>query len=184
MNKASVLMATLLALPGVASATVTFTTEVTVAGKGVISLDRPTAWEATVGGPDFGPTLRLRPKGGAGFSVLVTAMARSSEEAMPAEELESGVRLQGQRLLPTAVQSQLEVVRVSGAQSRGFLYHLTDRKPESGPGDYREMRQGTVEVGPVLLSVTILTHTGDTETVDDALAMLATARFSAPAATR
>ena len=184
MKTALLLLLTLLALSSAVPATSTVTAEMTVSGEGVISLQRPSTWVATVGGPDFGPTLRLRPGTGGGFSVLVTAIPRRSAERTSAAELENSVRRQGEPLLATASQSQLEIVRVSGPEARGFLYHLTDRKPESGPDDYREMRQGAVEIGPVLLSVTILTHTGDEESVDQALAMLESARFTASKASR
>lgn len=184
MKTVVLLISTLLASSVVVSATSTVTAEMAVSGKGVVSLQRPSTWVATVGGPDFAPTLRFHPETGTGFSVLVTAIPRRTAEATSAAELESSVRRQGESLLPTAVQSQVEIGSISGAETRGFFYHLTDRNPGSGPGDYREMRQGAVEIGPILLSVTILTHTGDEESVRLALAMLEGARFSASKAVR
>jgi hypothetical protein len=79
----------------------------------------------------------------------------------------------------TAAQTAMEVTPVKGAQARGYLYHLTDHQAGTGAGAFRELHQGTVLVGPLTLSVTILTHTPDTAIVDAAFVALTTARYNA-----
>ena len=145
---------------------------------GSLLLDHPSEWKSSVSGPPLGRTLRLTPRGRGDFEVLVTAIV--SQVALPSDEaLARRVRHQGERRLPTAVQTTVEMKAVKGAQARGYLYHVTDRKPEKGPGDFRELHQGEVVVRPLLLSVTVLTHTGDAATVKAALEALAGARYEA-----
>lgn len=150
-------------------------TEVPVEG-GKLVLTHPADWKATIGGPAYGPTLKLGPKGPGDFQVIVTAIV-SKKELPDDEKLERLVREKGEELLPTATQTSLEIAPVKGSQARGYLYHLTDQNAEKGPGDYRELSQGAIVVPPLLLSVTILTHSGDGETVKSAMSALASARY-------
>jgi hypothetical protein len=145
---------------------------------GSLVIDHPRGWKSAVSGPSIGPTLTLTPGGGGDFEVLITALVSRTE--LPGDEaLARQVRSRGEELLPTAVQTTLEMKVVKGAQARGYLYHLTERKAEQGRGDFRELHQGVVVVRPLLLSVTVLTHTGDAATVKAALEALASARFQA-----
>lgn len=145
---------------------------------GSLILDHPTGWKSSVSGPSVGPTLRLTPGGDGDFRVLITAIVSRTEP--PGDEaLARQVRDRGEKLLPTAVQTALEMKVVKGAQARGYLYHLTDKKPEKGRGDFRELHQGAVVVRPLLLSVTVLTHSGDAATVKAALEAVAGARYQA-----
>jgi len=113
------------------------------------------------------------------FSVLVTAIPWRNGRPFSDEELKESVRQKGVDLLSTAIQTEVALVRVAGEQAKGYLYHLTDRNPERGPGDYREVHQGAVIVGPYLLSVTILARPGDSATVTSALQALSTVTYEA-----
>lgn len=152
-------------------------TEVPVEG-GSLLLDHPKDWKAVVSGPAVGPTIRLTPGGEGDFKVLITAIV--SHKSLPDDDaLAEQVRERGEGMLPTATQTELDIQAVEGAQARGYIYHLTDKNLEKGPGDFRELHQGAVVVPPLVLSVTVLTHTGDQATVDAALAALAGARYKA-----
>jgi hypothetical protein len=168
------LAAAVLALPGRVHAEPTV---VPVQG-GSLSLDRPSDWKASVSGPAFGPPLRLTPAKGDAFVIQITAMV-SRKELPNDEALSQRVRQQGESHLPTALQTKVDLLPVKGAEAQGYVYHLTDKTPENGPGTFRELRQGAIVVPPLLLSVTILTHTGDTATVKSALAALTGARYRA-----
>ena len=137
----------------------------------------PGGWQARVSGGAHGGALSFLPAESGDFRIVVQAMPRAS--GMPANdaELEASVRRSGESMLHTATQSALELVRVAGEQASGFVYHLTDRKPESGPGDFRELRGGAILVGPYFLAVEVLTHSDDTATVAEALAMLAQVHY-------
>lgn len=142
-----------------------------------IVFQHPATWKAKVSGPTFGPTLEFSPKGEGDFRVLITAIPRGNGKAMSDQELAGLVREHGEKLLPTAVQKELEIRSVKGDEASGYLYHLTDREPETGPGDYREVHQGSVVVGSFLLSVTVLTHTSEPTVVDSAFRALGSARY-------
>lgn len=63
-------------------------------------------------------------------------------------------------------------MEVRGRGAFGLLYHLTDRNPEQGPGDYREARQGMMLLPPYVASVTVLTHSEDTSSAERAFDLL------------
>lgn len=96
---------------------------------------------------------------------------------MTEDDLAADAREYGQELLETSVQDRIELARISGPESLALVYHLTDRDPESGPGDYRELHQGFALVGPALLVFSLLTHTADAASVDAGLNLIRGARF-------
>jgi hypothetical protein len=163
-----------LACPGRSSAQ---SREVAVAGRALV-VDYPKDWNVAVSGPAVGPTVRLSPGGHGDFEVLITALV--SRKALPDDAaVRRFVRESGERLLPTAIQTNLELQPVTGAEARGYIFHLTEKGREKGPGDFKELHQGTVVVGPLLLSVTVLTHSGDNDTVSAALKAVASVRYKA-----
>lgn len=153
----------------------TQSTEVPVQG-GTLILEHPTEWKGDVSGVAVARTLTLQPRTAGGFEVLITAFAGGTQLPDDAA-LARRVRQQGEDLLPTAIQETVDLIPVKGPDTGGYLYHFTDRKPETGPGDFRELHQGLVVVGPLLLVVTILTHTGDSATVKAAVDSIAGARY-------
>lgn len=160
------------------AASLTTAAELELPGHGRVALRHSVEWTCTVAGPAAGPTLACGPAHGGDFKVLITAIPRHGRDTMGEEELAQKVRQAGEALLPTAQQKEIRLTRVGGPQAVGYLYHLTDASPERGSGDYREMNQGIVVVGPVLLSVTILTHSDDSQTLDLALAAVRDAVFT------
>jgi hypothetical protein len=123
-------------------------------------------------------TVRLSPKVGESFVVLLTWMpVQPGAPASSPEGLRALVMEKGQQDLASAVQEKIEMVELKGEQGVAYLYHVTDRNPEKGPGDYREATQGAMLLGTYLGTVTILTHTGDSETVEQAKKALASARI-------
>lgn len=171
-----------LAIPSGASAGSVQSVEVGTSG--ALSFRLPPGWSSSVGGATAtAPTITARPGDGRDAVLLMTAIPRRSDESLSAPELMRLVEARGEAALSTALQEQVELVEVRGAQAVGYLYHLTDRQPESGPGDYREARQGAVLVGELVLSVTILTHSDDAKSVAEALDVLSGARH-APGAGR
>jgi len=157
------------------------TTAIPLADGGRLVFVHPSSWTGKVGGPSVGPTLKLQPQDGApNFRVMITAIPMQKDGRLSnLDELEQAVRQRGKGMLSTATQKEVTLARVDGGQAKGFVYHFTDRNAEQGPGDYRELNQGALTLGPYLLSFTILTHPGDDATVKDALRMLAGASYQA-----
>lgn len=154
-------------------------TEVPIDGGAKLLFVHPAAWQSEISGPRAAPTLHLSPGAGDSFSVLITAIPNL--KPLSSEELKETIRQEGADLLPTSAQTEVELSRVAGAEAAGYLYHMTDRQPEKGPGDYKELHQGAVVVGPFLLSVTVLSHPGDSKTVSSALEMLKNVAYKGPA---
>ncbi len=149
------------------------TTEVPLDGGQRLVFAHPAAWVHELAGPPAAPTLTLHGPRANEFRLLITSLPLTNSAMSDEKILEEKVRQAGEALLATAEQKTLELIPVRGAAAHGFVYHLTDRSPERGPNDYREMRQGVISAGPVLLSVTLLTHPGDTANVAAGLATLA-----------
>jgi hypothetical protein len=170
----SLLMCGVLAVPSLSMAQ---PKKVPVPG-GTLLLDHPKDWKLAVSGPAIGPTVQLRPGQVGDFAVMITAVA--GPKALPDDvEVARFVRERGERLLPTAIQTKLELQPVKGAEARGYVFHLTEKGREKGPGDFKELHQGMIVVAPLLLNVTVLTHPGDTATVSAALRTIAGARYLA-----
>jgi len=152
-----------------------------VGGQGVLQLAFPSAWKAQVFGPMDTPTVRWTAAAGddaADFLFGLTVMPSPGDQALSDEHLRDLVSQSGEPLLPTAEQTSLVLEPVDGETAHGYLFHLTDKKPESGPDDYREMYKGMVAVEPLVLSITLLTHSGDAATVASTRALIAGARFA------
>ena len=149
------------------------TTEVPLGGGQRLVFTHPASWTHETAGPAAAPTLTLHGPRGNEFRLLITSLPLTNSALSDEKILEEKVRQAGEALLGTAEQKTLELIPVRGATAHGFVYHLTDRSPEQTPNDYREMRQGVISAGPVLLSVTLLTHPGDAANVAAGLETLA-----------
>jgi len=148
-----------------------------IAGSGKLTLSLLPGWSSDLAGDtELAPTIELRPGGDRDALLLITVLPPEPGIPRLDEDIRAQVTALGQMMLATAVQTELEVFELQGAEAAGYFFHLTDREPEAGPGDYREARQGAVTVGQLLLSVTVLTHPGDDTSVTEALAVLASAR--------
>lgn len=149
-------------------------TTVLPAGQGAeLVFVHPASWHAKVARGAHGANITFVAADQGDFRIVIEAMRRVAGMPATDAEVEAGVRRNGEAMLPTATQTALEITRVKGAQASGYLYHLTDRNPEKGAGDYRELRGGAVIVGPWSLTVEVLTHSDDEATVSAALATLA-----------
>jgi hypothetical protein len=144
-----------------------------------LELAVPASWKAAheTAGPAV--TVKLSPSDKGDFAVLLTVLqVQPGSPASTPEGVREATIQSGNQQLPTAVQKTLELTEIKGPQAIGYLYHLTDRNPEKGPGDYREANQGALLVGRHVITVTILTHTGDSATVDQAKEMLRSVKIS------
>jgi len=122
--------------------------------------------------------LRLTPAGKGDFMVLLTVMPLSADSPISsAGDLRKLVEETGKKQLSGALQRELELTEIQISDGSGYFYHITDRNPESGPGDYREGNQGMILTRGRLIAVTIFTHTGDAATVTRAFGALKTLRI-------
>lgn len=145
---------------------------------GTLLLDCPAGWQAVRSGSAKKPTIRLLSGDKLAFRVVIEAVV--GEGTLPTDaQLEAMVREDRRSTLGRTASSQAsaELTVVRGASANGYVYHFTD--PDSGDvgGDYREIDRGYVVVGPLVLRVNILTHSGDSTTVKTALEVISHARY-------
>ena len=141
-----------------------------------LELTLPDHWKAKPEVSGGATTLELTPTDRRDFVVLLTTFVLPPGSPLSTEEnFKKTIEQRGNLELAGALQSSLELTEIKGEHSLIYLYHLTDRNPERGPGDYREAHQGGVLLGTHFASVTILTHPGDDAIVNQAIEVLESA---------
>jgi hypothetical protein len=125
--------------------------------------------------------VKITPRDKGDFLIQVTLIPFHSKSLSTPERLKASVQKRGEQMLSGALQDKIVLMEVKTESGAGYLFHLTDRNPEKGPGDYREATQGFVPVGSRQAAVTILTHTGDDTTVAQALTAFKTMQLAASA---
>jgi hypothetical protein len=137
------------------------------------SFVQPTNWHITTEEAGRSVTVELSPASGGDFLMLVTIFPFEPNSAVSRPDgLRTVVFEAGNQKLAGALQDSIELREVQGSAAITYLYHLTDRNPERGPGDYREATQGMMLFAPYVASVTVLTHSEDDSTVERAIELL------------
>jgi tetratricopeptide (TPR) repeat protein len=140
-----------------------------VPGLGTVSLEVPESWHEEVVPHDGRrlPGLVLRPSTGPARQLHVTPLP--SERSVT--ELEAFVREQGESMLASAVQDELELEEVRSPTVKGYLYFLTDRESiaRNPPreGDFPHLLQGALRVGQAECVITVLSLTDDEQLLDE-----------------
>jgi hypothetical protein len=143
-----------------------------VLGFGTLEFSVPPSWRDSEVGPSpagMPPTILLQPGSGSDFKVLITPIPARNRSFSNPDALRRAVELKGRLALRTAVEDKIVLQEVRGPAAVGYFYSLTDKAPK--PGEYEFMTQGLTSVGDLLLSITILSHTKDSQSVRDALSM-------------
>jgi len=143
---------------------------------GTLLLDCPKGWQAVRSGPAKEPTIRLLAGDKLAFRVIVTAVVA---KALPTDaQLKALVREDRKSMLERIPsQTTTEPTPITGASATGYVYHLTDERSDDVGGDYREMDRGFLVVGPLILKLSILTHSGHGAVAKTALDVISNARF-------
>ncbi len=153
-----------------------------LADRGYLVLSVPAGWREQVHRPDakMPPTITFRSSSQQSFDVLVTPIWPLKSDAPPPtlDELKGNVLRAAKELGPQAVEKILDAVQLEGPYARGYFFKATDRAPK--PGEYKNVTQGTVAVGNVRVTFTILTNDGQSKVVTSALGMLRGARLATP----
>ncbi len=152
--------------------------EYTIPGHGVLKLGVPESWVDDVSQPpdDRPPTITFTPTTGDSFSVLITAMWNliQVKDFNKPPKIKQMMEQRGQDLLPTAEETKLELHGLRGPVCWGYYFSLTDKAPKSG--EYKYLTQGSLGVGDLLISFTILTHEKESAVKKDAINMLRSSR--------
>lgn len=138
-----------LALAAVSAATEPATLE-----RGGLGLRVPDGWHESAPARTAGPavTVRLGPRGGTGFELLLTVMPQRQAQTDTRAQAEA----QGRKLLPQVVETSVSVRELRGEHAVGHYFELSDRAP--APGEFAHMLQGVAAYGTLQVTFTLLTH--------------------------
>lgn len=160
----------------IASAENLVTKTYTLEKHGALALKVPESWSdsVTVTPNELPPTIKLSPKMGAQFTILVTPIWPANANIKPTtpDELRASVRQSADMAILQSVEDSIEVKEL-GPTSTGFYFTATDQAPKDG--EFKYLNQGVIAVKDLLVSFTILTNDGQDEIVKEALSLLSSA---------
>lgn len=144
---------------------------------GTLELRVPESWKDSVAQPsnELPPTIKLSPKMGTQFTVLITPIWLAQQETKPPspDELRANVRQAADIALLQSVEDSIEVKEFKGSTNTGYYFTATDQAPK--PGEFKYLNQGIIALNDILVSFTILTNDGQEATVQEALSLLSSA---------
>ena len=140
---------------------------------GSLMLNVPESWDHEIQQVADGlpPTIVFTPRDGDDFEVMITTFFNPKNEPgynSPAVTKRLVTDDLG-RLLPTAVEKDVKIAEFHGKHGAGYYFLLTDKAP--GPGFPYMIRAG-LGVGDLLLYVTVLCRTRDSEGIRQGLQAL------------
>jgi hypothetical protein len=147
---------------------------------GSLELSVPTPWKGEVHKPQekMHPTIIFNPARGNDFQVLITVLwgKTGDQDFNSQEKVRTFVEKDGQKLLPSAAESNLVLQEIKGVNNTGYYFSVTDKAPN--PGEYRYMTRGAIGVGNLFLNFSIFHRVKDSQAVRDALSVLREAKQS------
>lgn len=157
-----------------------------IKGYGVLSLQVPAGWRESVEPPSgVMPTiLTLRAPSGEELLISVFTNTRREPDFASSSRVRSMAQKDGLEMLPTAVESSLELHELEGSSHLGYYYSFTDKSlvgKTPPPGEFRVLTQGHLGVGDFRLLFTILTNEKTSPVREEALRVLSTATQDTPA---
>jgi hypothetical protein len=159
---------------GVASALDTAAHAITLPGHGSLTLAFPDSWEQQIRQPANGAplTIRLSPRTGPAFTILITTIWESgpTAKATEAQTVQTMVADAAKSAASQAVEQSLPLREIVGADGRGLYFSATDRAPK--PGEFKFITKGMLPSGDIVLAFTILTNDGQGAVVESALETL------------
>jgi hypothetical protein len=143
---------------------------------GFLQMKVPSGWrdelqQLSTGMP---PTIVLSPPTGNDFQILITPIWGAKKEALKEEAVRGTVQRSADEAKSQSVEKVIKVVELQGASGRGYYFFATDKAPK--PGEWKFITQGTLVVGDLVVTFTILTNDSQEEVIKEALRMLREAR--------
>lgn len=132
---------------------------------GQLTLNVPSTWKQTVQRPpdNLPPTITLTPAQGDEFQVLITPIwsPKKDEAFNKPDKIKTQIENDRTEMLQNAVEKEVPIQDFESVSGTGFYFLLTDKAPK--PGEYPYAVRAGVGVGDLLLSVTVLSRSKDTE---------------------
>ncbi len=144
----------------------------------MLILDIPEDWNHTFKQPDDGlpPTIQFDADNNTEFAVLVTPIwsPEGDKKFNSPEKIKELMQERLDRMLSSAVEDALEMIKVTGMQGEGLYFSITDKNPK--PDEYLIATPAGMAVDDLLLSVTVLGQKKDCESIKATIRMLETAK--------
>ena len=145
---------------------------------GMLELNVPTPWKDKMHKPqeNMPPTIIFNPAKGDDFQVMISVLwgKTGDQDFNSQEKVRTFVEKDGQKLLPSATESNLVLEELIGVNHTGYYFSVTDKAPN--PGEYRYMTRGAIGVGNLFLNFSIFHRVKDSQAVRDALSVLREAK--------
>ncbi len=142
-----------------------------------LEMKLPAGWFDHVEQPagDGPPTIEIALVEGGPNQVFITPQWAdpTAPDIRELPALRESIRDAGERIKPQVVESYLEVRQLNGANGIGYYFSATDRV--QGPGEFKFMSQGALQVGSLTLWFVILANDGQDTVAVEALSALQTA---------
>ena len=148
---------------------------------GILTLEVPLSWSDSKSQiPDEMPrTIYFSPTQGEAFEVLMTFRwnARQDPSVKEAQFLRSIAARAAEMAAAQATEKSLPIQRMPIKSGEMFFFSATDKAPR--PGEYKFMTQGSMLIGDIAGTFTILTNDTNTSVAIDAMNVIRTAVFAA-----
>jgi hypothetical protein len=142
--------------------------------RGSIVLAVPEDWTSHVtgAGAQLPLLVKLSPKAGKQFQVLMTLMppASAGTPKPTLQMLRANMSRAATKAAERSEQKDLPLIDISGPGVFGTYFSATDREPE--PSGYKYLTQGMIAIDDVLVGFTVLARDESASVVDAALRML------------
>ena len=172
----AVLICLCLTLPSFAADSITVRS-FSIPQHGKLMLNIPSSWKQGTGDPvEIFPTIILSPAKGDAFEVLITPIwnTKNDPNFNKSEKVKSMIYNDLREMLPSAIEKDVNIREFKGAYGNGYYFLLTDKAPK--PGEYTYATRAWVGVGDLLLSVTILSRSRDSEGITSTIMALKEAK--------
>jgi hypothetical protein len=130
---------------------------------GKLTLSLPETWKHEVreAPGNLPPTVVLRPREGDDFKTLITPIGNPNDgpNFIKPENLKRMLQGNLQMMLPGAVEKDVAIQEFKAKGGTGYYFLVTDKAPK--PGEYPYAVRSVVNVGDLLLSVTVLSRSKD-----------------------
>jgi len=145
-------------------------------GKLVLSV--PSTWKQTVRQPpgDLPPTITFSPDKGDEFKALITPLWSPKKDPTfnKPDKVRSLIDNELRGMLPSAVEQEVVIQEFKGVYGTGYHFLLTDKAPK--PGEYPYLVRAGAGVGDLLLSVTVLFRSKNSEGISSTIKAIQEAR--------
>ncbi|MCX5848044.1 MAG: hypothetical protein NTW65_01145 [Deltaproteobacteria bacterium] len=121
------------------------------------------------------PTIKFTQKSGSPFKILVTPIWAANEytQLPDGNKLRNTVQSMADKVKSQAIEKNIELKELVSSSAHGYYFSLTDSAPK--PGEFKYLTQGSIRVGDLIATFTILTNDGQDRFISDGLALMKSA---------